>query len=396
MSYHDGVNRSGTWSQAAPALQRDELRTPLERKRWGWGFLLAGWILLSVVVVGTVSVSLVTDDKPVPWSRVISELLGIYLWALLFPLIWWVARRFPFERKRWVSRLAINLAIGVLLSSFYGLLALFKNQLILNLGTGQQSFQTLRQLPSYLLSSLEFFLAMYFAIVAGIHAALYYRKYHDRELKSSRLETQLARAQLDVLKMQLHPHFLFNTLNAISALMHRDVDAADRMITKLSDLLRLSLDKDDRHQVSLTRELEFLDHYVAIERIRFRDRLHVTVDIEPSCLDAQVPKMILQPLVENAIRHGIAMRSAAGHVELRGRRRGGRLRLEVRDDGPGLASGSGGLREGVGTANTRARLEQLYGQDHRFLLRNARGGGFEVILEIPFEVEERFPLEGVA
>ncbi len=213
-------------------------------------------------------------------------------------------------------------------------------------------------------------------------------KLRARELAASRLEGQLAQANLQMLKMQLHPHFLFNTLNAISSLMHRDVEAADRMIVRLSDLLRMALEKDDRHQVRLESELEFLHRYLAIEQIRFRDRLKVDIDVEPVCLSAQVPRLILQPLVENAIRHGIAMRSAAGRLAIRARRRGARLDLSVADDGPGLPPNRP-LRPGVGLANTQARLAQLYGGDGSLELVDGEGGGFEVVVEIPFEEQPR-------
>ncbi len=214
-------------------------------------------------------------------------------------------------------------------------------------------------------------------------------KLRERELTASRLESQAAQAHLQMLKMQLHPHFLFNTLNAVSALMHRDVDAADRMISQLSELLRAALEKDDRHESRLASELDLLHRYLAIEQIRFRDRLKVEIDVEPACLEAQVPRLILQPLVENAIRHGIAMRSAAGRLTIRARRRDRRLALTVADDGPGVPPNRP-LRPGVGLANTRARLEQLYGDAYSLELVNADEGGFEVRLEVPFERTPRF------
>lgn len=240
------------------------------------------------------------------------------------------------------------------------------------------------------LTGIWYYLGVYLAIVAVIYVITHYESLRRHELAASRLEGQLAQAHLQMLKMQLHPHFLFNTLNAISALMHRDVDAADRMITQLSDLLRLALEKDERHQVRLDAELDFLHHYLAIEQIRFHDRMQVEIDVAPECLGAQVPRLILQPLVENAIRHGIAMRSAAGRLHISARRRDGRLALTVADDGPGLPPGRP-LRPGVGLANTQARLEQLYGNDYVLELVNADEGGLEVRLDIPFELEPRFP-----
>ncbi len=229
---------------------------------------------------------------------------------------------------------------------------------------------------------------VYWGVVGAVHAASYYRLFRDRELRAAQLETRLARSQLQVLRAQLQPHFLFNTLNSISALMHRDVEAADRMVTRLGDLLRLSLTHTERQEVPLRQELDFLDHYLAIQRTRFRDRLTVTVDVAPEAVDALVPSLILQPLVENAIRHGIEPRSTPGHVEVRAHLEGDRLVLEVRDDGPGIPTPAGrpGTGHGIGLTNTRARLEQLYGGAHRFTLANGGDGGLVVRLEIPHRV----------
>ncbi|MEM1177085.1 MAG: histidine kinase [Acidobacteriota bacterium] len=363
--------------------------TPL-RRRWRLLIYFAGWTLVGLLF----ATWLVIDPSAggVPWSLVISEMLRWYLWALLAPIMWWLAQRFPLERHQMLGRLTINLAAGLGITLVYVVLDRIKREAITTAFTywrsGDFRFTMPQDWQAYFWG-VEYYLLTYFCIIAAIHAYLYYEKYRDRELKSSRLEAQLALARLEVLKMQLHPHFLFNTLNAISALMHRDVDAADRMIALLSDLLRLSLDKDDRHQVSLRSELQFLERYLAIEKIRFRDRLAIDMDIDPPCLDAQVPRLILQPLVENSIRHGIAVRSASGQVAIRARRKGNRLDLSVSDDGPGLVTNKP-LREGVGLANTKARLEQLYGGDHRFdLVDKSEIGGLSVQMEIPFEKEPR-------
>jgi LytS/YehU family sensor histidine kinase len=221
----------------------------------------------------------------------------------------------------------------------------------------------------------------YWVILGVGQGFLYYRKYRDRELHASRLEAQLSQAQLQVLKMQLHPHFLFNTLNAISALVHEDADLAERMIARLGELLRSTLEAADRQEVPLRQEVEFIRPYLEIERARMGDRLKVELDIDPAALDAHVPNLLLQPLVENAIRHGIAPRAEPGRIEVRARREEGRLRLEVCDDGPGLAAGP---REGVGLTNTRARLRQLYGEEHCFEMSNGAGRGLTVRVTIPF------------
>jgi LytS/YehU family sensor histidine kinase len=222
-------------------------------------------------------------------------------------------------------------------------------------------------------------LLTYWLLVGLRHAADYYNKYKDRELKATQLEARLAQAQLQVLKMQLQPHFLFNTLHAISALVHKDVEAADRMITRLSEFLRLTLESVGMQEIELKGELESLDKYLEIEQVRFGDRLTVVRSIDPETLDLLVPNLILQPLVENAVRHSVAPRAAGGRIEIRARRKGDSLLLEVEDDGPGLPSAP--VVEGVGLANTRARLEQLYGSAQSMELAPDRG--FRVKLSLP-------------
>jgi LytS/YehU family sensor histidine kinase len=195
-------------------------------------------------------------------------------------------------------------------------------------------------------------------------------------------------AELQALKMQLHPHFLFNTLHSISALLHQDVNAADRMIARLGEFLRLTLDNSGENEVTLQQEMAFLKCYLDIERIRFQDRLTVHYDVDPETLDALVPNLVWQPIVENAIRHGIAPRSDPGQIDIRCRRLGAKLQLQVKDDGPGLqeTSGSGGpVNRGVGLANTRERLKQLYGRNHWFGMCNGLDKGLVVTLEIPFK-----------
>ena len=366
----------------------------LKRRRWRWGLYVGCSTFIGLLFVSPIIAQALATQSEIPWGQVVSTFLDWYIWGLLFPLIWWVSRRFPFERKKLLSRIPIHLACGLFVSLIFVVLMLVKNSIVMGVGRGKFSFEILQGLPGYLLGGIELFLLPYFAIVAFIHAVSYYNKYRERQLKTTRLEAQLALAHLEVLKMQLQPHFLFNTLNAISALMHRDVDAADRMISLLSDLLRFSLEKDNRHQVSLESELEFLNRYLAIEKIRFRDRLKIDQDVDEECMVAQVPRLILQPLVENAIKHGIAMRSAAGRISIRARRRGDRLDVRVTDDGPGLTGTE--LRDGVGLANTRARLEQIYGSDHHFALRNGHVAGVEVHLEVPFEDQPRIEIESAA
>jgi len=200
-------------------------------------------------------------------------------------------------------------------------------------------------------------------------------------------------AQLDALRMQLHPHFLFNTLNSVSVLMRRDIEAADRMLLQLSNLLRVTLAGNAAHEIKLKQELEILERYLEIEQIRFQDRLTVRMQIDPSALDALVPQLFFQPLVENAIRHGIADCETGGEIDIRAERQDGLLHLQVRDNGPGLNISNGSLLEGVGLSNTRSRLEYLYGSGGRFEVCNAGGGGLIVAAAFPFHTETIIEIE---
>jgi LytS/YehU family sensor histidine kinase len=309
-------------------------------------------------------------------------LICAYIWLALTPLVLYLARRFPLERGRWLGNSLTHLASSAVFAALQlGVYVLIASWVGLEIG----KLPFLEAFRNQFISEFHFDVLTYWAIIGLSHAADYYRKARERELRASQLETRLAQAQLDALRMQLHPHFLFNTLNSISVLMAEDVKAARRMLIRLSDLLRASLENEGAHEVSLKEELEFLKNYLEIEQTRFQDRLTVRLDVDPAALAARVPNLILQPLVENAIRHGVAPRASAGLVEIRARRQNGMVQLQVRDNGAGLASASPEqLSDGIGLSNTRARLEQLYGASHQFEMTNADGGGFVVTLSIPF------------
>lgn len=230
-------------------------------------------------------------------------------------------------------------------------------------------------------------LVTYWVLVGATCGYNYYVRYREGQLHAAQLSTQLAQAQLQTLRTQLHPHFLFNTLNAIATLVHRDPEAADQMIARLSDLLRLTLEGIGVQEVPLANEIDFLRGYLEIEQARFGDRLTVDMQIPPEVLGARIPYLILQPLVENAIRHGIAPRSQPGRVVIRAKSKNGFLVLEVRDSGPGLAAGSDtDTRQGMGLSNTRSRLEKLYGEHQRFEMKNGSNGGFVVTLTFPLQL----------
>ncbi len=284
-----------------------------------------------------------------------------------------VARRVPIQRGR-VLRFFV-----VYLASMFGAFALracwqvaASNVLFWGRGTFWQSFM---QGPAMK--------ALIYSLLLGVgYALVYARQLHERELREAQLQTQLLSAHLNVLKMQLHPHFLFNALNSISSLMYTDVSAADRTVARLADFLRQTLRTIDTQEVTLQEEINFLTLYLGIERIRLRDRLEVCLEVDEGARVALVPHLILQPLVENAIRHAIAPRVEGGSVTVLAKRCGDRLQLLVRDDGPGLQSNPN--TTGLGLRNTRQRLQHLYPGTHQFLIRNGPTVGAEVQIEIPY------------
>lgn len=345
-------------------------------KRWQrWGLIWLAWTLLGLTTATRIKLSYGYAGNPITWRNALAiAYCDWYVWAALFPVMLRLARRFALEPGNWMWRLALLVPLSVLLA-FLKMITEFSIRRML-------APNHARRFAIFEISNATF---TYWAIVGLIYAFDYYRKYREHQLKASHLATQLAQAQLQALKMQLQPHFLFNTLHAISSLMHRDVEAADKMLARLSDLLRLTLENAGAQEVSLRQELEFLDRYLEIEQTRFGERLQVRKEIAPETLDARVPNLILQPLVENSIRHGVAARAAAGLIELRAARTNGELQLHVRDDGPGLPAQ---LKEGVGLANTRARLQQMYGAAQRFELHNGSDNGLTVSLTLPFRLEQ--------
>ena len=346
------------------------------KRRWiRWPLALLGWTAVALFFASQTYLSYkYSGGQAHLWLVLKMNLIEWYVWGFLAPGIIWLARRFPIERGRWGRSLAIHSVVSVAVSLLkWSLNNLLRHYL---LGFSQSM---------YLIYVFHQNLVTYWIVVAATQGYLYYSRYREGELRTAQLSAQLAHAQLQALRMQLHPHFLFNTLNAISTLVHKDPEIADRMIARLSDLLRLTLENMGVQEVRLAQELEFLERYLEIERMRFSDRLQVRMHIAPETLDARAPYLILQPLVENAIRHGIAPRSTPGTVEVRADHKDGRLILEVRDDGPGVSPGSN-LKDGVGISSTRARLERLYGAAHQFELRNAAEGGLVVTLTMPFRL----------
>jgi len=368
----------------------DESFNPDEWIKWRVIFL--GWTIIGLFFVGRNIVSAVSRGQMLAWHRaILFEIIYWQLWAVWTPLIFRVARRFRIEGKNKLQAIAPLVLFGVVIALLHISIEYVVN-LALAWGVIHVPAEEINQViagikRTILIESFTGFLT-YSAIVALYYALDYYRRFRERDVKASQLEAQLSQAQLHALKMQLHPHFLFNTLNTISVLMQENVPAANRMLVRLSDLLRLTLESGSAQEVSLKQELEFLQRYLDIEQIRFQDRLTVSTDIDPATLDARVPNLILQPLVENAIRHGIAPRAEAGRIEISARRVDTIMRLQVRDNGPGLRHDEQNpLTKGVGLSNTEARLCQLYGAAHRFDLSDATDGGLVVTIELPFRSE---------
>lgn len=309
-----------------------------------------------------------------------------YSWALFTPAICWLSQRFRFERQGLGRALAVHLP-AVVFFCLAHILIMQAAQWWLVTSTGGV-FRWWSGLQRAALVNFDWEMMTYWTIVGLSHALLYYRESRDRALRTAQLETRLVSAQLKTLQQQLHPHFLFNTLHAVSALMHRDVAAADRTLMRLSDLLRLTLERLGEQEVTLASELEFLAKYLDIERMRFADRLIVRFEIDPEAEQAFVPTLLLQPLVENAIKYGVARKSGAGHIDITARREQDKLRIEVRDDGVGLSEDAlTALHKGIGVSTTRARLQHQFGADFRFEFRRLTPG-VAVIVVVPWHVRE--------
>jgi signal transduction histidine kinase len=303
-----------------------------------------------------------------------------YLWAALTPLIFLLVSRTGFARSNWIPRALGLLGIGILLAmTVEALLAYLRFEFVFSPRRRPSAFNPLLGVKRlFWLDDL----IIYIAVLAAGFARDYFLRYRAREQVTARLQAQLAEARLANLRTQLNPHFLFNTLHAISTLVERDPRGVRRMIARLSELLRTSLDGGTEQETPLRNELAFLDRYLEIMQIRFQGRLAVRTTIDPDVMEALVPTLVLQPIVENALKHGVDRESGAGRIEIRARRDGERVVLSVRDEGPGLSKA---IEEGVGLRNTRDRLAQLYGEEQHLSVSAASSGqGVLAELSLPF------------
>jgi sensor histidine kinase YesM len=363
-----------------------------QRNRRLWletAIIFAAWLVFGLLVANQSSMLSALGGRPMPWIVALRPgLLEATLWAFTTLAIFWLARHFPIERGRVFQAIAVHLVAAVLIAlaragvmvvlSWYLPWVRVRDFSAQFWGTSSQN-------------------ALFYALLLGIaHLVVYYRRYREREQAAEQLARGLTEARLQALKMQLQPHFLFNTLNAISALIPAEAKPARRMVARLGDLLRTTLEHEETQEVTLREELAFLEPYLEIEQARLEDRLTVVMKIAPETLDARVPHLILQPLVENAVRHGIAARIEPGTVEISASRGPDDrvLQLEIRNDGRGPNQNNDQdnevrARKGVGLTNIRSRLEQLYGAEHRFMFENQAGGGVLVRISLPFRRAEK-------
>lgn len=354
--------------------------------RQRWRIIIAAWTLFGLFMTAQVYFVSQRFGEGISWQQALfSELVYAYIWAGLTPLVLRLGQRFRFEQGQLVKSLAVHIPAGILIAVLHkaghGLAMIYYH-----MQTAGASF-TWDAWLQRMMTFLDYGILLYWMILAIAYLFEYYRRFQEKAMRAAQLEGQLAQAQLQALRMQLNPHFLFNTLNAISVLIQKDPDLARQMLGRLSELLRLALDNAGSTFVSLREELDFLDRYLQIERMRFGERLTVQMNIAEPALSAQVPSLILQPLIENAIRHGVNEQRGPAVLRISAQPNNGKLYLEVRDNGRGLASASTG-RAGIGLSNTRARLHQLYGQNFRFEISNAAAGGALAALEIPFAEQQ--------
>lgn len=355
--------------------------------------MIGFWIVIFVITVGPQIIDPRRGRIPETWV-LLHEGLEYLMWMVLTPAIFWLARRYNLERDDWRRVLVLHVAVIVGMTFF---MQYFGHVTWVALSSGG------REGASLLVPPLDIFgfravdeLLIYLAILGTGIGRDYFLRYQERREEAARLraqaaelEAQLAEARLDALRMQINPHFLFNTLHAVSTLVTRNPEGVQRMIARLSTLLRYALESTSTQEVPLGRELDFLDDYLEIQRIRFEDRLEIEIDIDPAIVEALVPSLVLQPLVENAVKHGASRAEGFGRVEVVGERDGNDLVLEVRDNGPGLPEED--LKEdGVGLSNTRQRLQNLYGSNQSLTVTQHEEGGVAARIRLPFHTESDF------
>jgi two-component system LytT family sensor kinase len=364
-----------------------------------WAGWFALWSMFGLVLFSQDFAESIHAGQPQLWRPLLfCWLTRAYTWGLLSLVVRWLARRFPIERGSLLRALALHFPFSAIVSLIAAALISSVGSL-LGIPWYLAGFRT--TFPSTVATTFLVDLFTYWVVLALWQALDAYRKYQEQkqcalesELQLTGLRAELADARLAALKNQLQPHFLFNTLNGIMALVRRkDTTQAEEMLVRLSALLRFILRDSDAQEVSLGNELDFVRLYLSIEAVRFKDRLQVEIDVRPELLHAMVPTMCLQPLVENAIRHGIGRTSDAGKVTVRSRRSGSKLTIEVQDNGSLHDARVDSEGVGIGLSNTRARLHSLYGDSARFCIERAEYGGTVARILIPYRSQAPRPVE---
>lgn len=365
--------------------RRLQPETTLLGSRWvQWALYIIIWTAVGLFFASYSSLwGRFIFKSPITWDYALKTNLSFYyIWACIAPLVLWLGKRYRFERGTRTISLLVHIPTSLILSTFQLVVA----EIVVQSFSPEplHLFEAFRAIQVTFVVYYHINVLTYWAILGVGYGRQYYRKFRDREIRAAQLEAQLTQAQLQALKMQLHPHFLFNTFNTISSLMHTNVDAADGVLARLGDLLRYSLHNVGVQEVTLREELDFLQRYLEIEQTRFEDRLRVKISVDPDVLDCMVPNLILQPLVENAVRYAVATRAGGGSIEIAAKKVLNQLRLSVLDDGPGLPPGYDiGANEGIGLRTTRERLQQLYGDQQRLRLSNKSPRGLEVSILMP-------------
>jgi signal transduction histidine kinase len=348
--------------------------TPWRPLLAGWGLSALGWGVLYVVMGLQIAQTL-----PLSLAGAVRFIGPNWLvWTLLTPLIFRAVTRWPIERGRWLAALGhLAVCVAVVLA-FEGFKELMGPPQFIGTKHGEIPPHPRPDLLARILGGPN--IPIYLALLGVAHALFFYRRAKEEELWSVELSASLAEARLQALRMQLHPHFLFNSLNAVAELMHEDLERADEMLCALSEFLRMTLMSDNQQQVPLAREFEFAERYLAIEKVRFGERLSYSVDVPAGLKDVLVPSLILQPIVENAVRHGVEPKLGAGAIVVRAQADREFLRLTVHDDGGGMADAPA---LGVGLSNTRARLRELYGDEASFQVMGGPGTVIEIKIPLP-------------
>jgi sensor histidine kinase YesM len=361
-----------------------EPKIPSSHRRYFWWLLSGVWLILSIFMASQLVLRTAEGKYPVDWFSGLSlEMLYCLQWISLAPVTLWLAKKFPLQNRKFFAGLLIHLAVGLLMSALTMagrtvLITIFMYKFAVPL--------TLERVFGNMTEALDYGVMSYLLNMLFSYSYVFYTQVREREIRAAQLQSELERAQLLTLKMQLHPHFFFNTLNTISVLIRKQENAlAVEMIAKLSKFLRYTLEKTNTQEVTLEEELSAIDLYLEIQKVRFQENLTVTRNISPDVLNTKVPTLILQPLVENALQHGIAKREQGGLLELSAERMNGNVYITISDNGPGVKHDLDELKQhGIGLQNSESRLQKLYGSSFEFELKPKPEGGTLVHVALPF------------